>query len=206
MRVTLTPSSLVRLLSDYSRAARNLLLIYIVKVKLVVSIVVSNDLDALDKYKHVIISGRTVNLAKSSYFTKINRKRAKYAHFSILIKNKTFQNAHADFSVSKNCWIRQFNKLPNLFEFSNFEFSKTNSAILNSAKRIQQNEFSNFNSTILICLSSELQLLKYINFDSVIATLMKNIIVYFSITNESKVTGFENGSTTIQFLSQCPLA
>ena len=52
---------------------------------------------------------------------------------------------------------------------------------------------------------SESQLLKYINFNSVIATMMKNIIVYFSITTGSKVTGFEDGSITIRFLSQWPL-
>ena len=84
-------------------------------------------------------SGRTFNLAESIYFTKINRKRAKHARFFILIKSKTFQNARAHFSVSKNCWIWRFNKLLNSFEFSNFEFtnfefsnfefSETNSAI-----------------------------------------------------------------------------
>ena len=83
---------------------------------------------------------------KYLFYPKINRKRAKHTLFFILIKSKTFQNARAHFSFSKNCWIRRFNKLLNSFEFSKNEFSKTNSAKTNSAKRIQQNEFSKTNS------------------------------------------------------------
>ena len=47
--------------------------------------------------------------------------------------------------VFKNCWIRQFSKLLNSFEFSNFGFSNFGFSNFNS-----NFEFSNFNSAILI--------------------------------------------------------
>ena len=62
-------------------------------------------------YKY--LAGKTVNLAESIYFTKINRKCA-IRPFFYFNKNKTFQNTRAHFSVLK---IAEFGKFKKVAEF-----------------------------------------------------------------------------------------